>query len=54
MLAARYIRHIMQIMQHGRKLRIGNHSFIIIKGLRFYYIYKRCEKSIIRIENIEC
>ena len=49
-----YLRNFAKIINQGIKFRISNRSFIIIKGMNLYYIYKRYEKTVIYVDNIRC
>lgn len=49
-----YLRNLAEFTGRGIKFRMNKHSFIVIKGINLYYIYKRCEKSVIYIDNIKC
>ena len=44
----------LEFIKRGIKINIGRHSFIIIKGQHFYYVYKRYTNSVVCVENIEC
>ncbi len=44
----------LEFIRHGIKIHIGKKSFLIIKGQRLYYVYKRYTDSIVLIENIKC
>ncbi len=39
---------------NGLKLSFGTHFFIIIRGTDLFCIYKKYQKSTIRIGNITC
>jgi len=48
------IKSIAHKISNGIKIQIGKQSFIVIKGRRIYYVYKKYRNSIIYIDNIKC
>lgn len=54
MFMTQYLQNLTEFARTGIKFRFGQHSFIVIKGSRLYYVYKRYAESVVCIENIEC